>query len=60
MKKLIFILFISCLFPINGFGHVDHYKNFKSIKMEIFRNDKLIGNNDYFFNSHKKKITVIN
>ena len=60
MKKLIFILFISCLFPINGFGHVDHYKNFKSIKMEIFRNDKLIGNNDYFFNHQKKILEVTN
>ena len=59
-KKLILFLFISFLFPINGFGHVDHYKNFKNIKMEIFRNDKLIGNNNYFFNYQKKILEVTN
>ena len=60
MKKIISILFIFCLLPINGFSHVGHYKNFKNIKMEIFRNDKLIGNNDYFFNHKNKMIKVKN
>mgnify|MGYP006219156029 FL=1 len=60
MKKLIYILFIFSLIPISVFGHIDHYKNFKNIKMEIFRNDKLIGNNNYLFNQQQQMFTVKN
>ena len=57
--RIFFITFISIIFFLTETnGHVDHYKNFKNIKMEIFRNDKLIGNNDYYFN-HKNKLLVV-
>ena len=49
MKKIflnvIFFLFISS----NLNAHVSHYKNFKKIEMEIFRNDQLIGYQLLFF-----------
>ena len=60
MKKIflnvIFFLFIS--FNLNA--HVSHYKNFKKIEMEIFRNDQLIGFNYYFFEKDKNVIKVKN
>ena len=36
-------------------AHIAHYKNFKKIEMEIFRNNELIGYNHYFFD---KKIMI--
>ena len=60
MKKIflnvIFFLFVS----FNSNAHVSHYKNFKKIEMEIFRNDQLIGFNYYFFEKDKNVIKVKN
>ncbi len=37
---------------------MDHYKKYKKIEMDIFRNGKLIGYNNYFF-SRKGKETIV-
>tara|TARA_B110001452_G_C15033733_1_gene361149 strand:- start:14 stop:703 length:690 start_codon:yes stop_codon:yes gene_type:complete len=59
--RIFFITFISIIFfLVEANSHMAHYKNFKNIKMEIFRNDKLIGNNDYYFNQKNKLLTVKN
>tara|TARA_B110001454_G_scaffold169205_1_gene159480 strand:- start:71 stop:760 length:690 start_codon:yes stop_codon:yes gene_type:complete len=59
--RIFFITFISIIFFLaEANSHIAHYKNFKNIKMEIFRNDKLIGNNDYYFNQKNKLLTVKN
>ena len=44
--------------PNDVFAHTNHYKNIKKIEMEIFRNNKLIGYNNYFF-KRKENITEI-
>ena len=45
MKKiLIVLLFITLNFQSKA--HVDHYKNYKKIEMEILRNGKVIGYNN--------------
>ena len=60
MKKFflntIFFVFIST----NLNAHVSHYKNFKKIEMEIFRNNELIGYNYYFFKTKKNQTQITN
>ncbi len=59
MKKILIIL----LLLISNFAakaHMDHYKNFQKIEMEILRNGKVIGYNYYFFTRNGDEITVTN
>ena len=62
MNKIILIFFIALgiLFKINVFAHTDHYKNIKSIEMEIFKDNKYIGFSKFFFNKTQKKFEVTN
>ena len=62
MNKIILIFFIALgiLFKINAYAHTDHYKNIKSIEMEIFKDNKYIGFFKFFFNKNKKKFELIN
>ena len=57
MKKFILILFLI-IYPINSIAHIGHYSNYKKIEIEIYRNEKLIGYNYYFF-SRKDDVTTI-
>ena len=54
--KIILFLFIST----GLHAHISHYKNFKKIEMEIFRNNELIGYNYYFFETKENETQVIN
>ena len=62
MNKIILIFFIALgiLFKINVYAHTDHYKNIKSIEMEIFKDNKYIGFSKFFFNKTQKKFKVTN
>ena len=62
MNKIILIFFIALgiLFKINSYAHTDHYKNIKSIEMEIFKDNKYIGFSKFFFNKTQKKFEVTN
>jgi len=62
MNKIIFIFLIvlGILFNINAYAHTDHYKNIKSIEMEIFKDNKYIGFSKFFFNKTQKKFEVTN
>ena len=62
MNKIILIFFIALgiLFEINAYAHTDHYKNIKSIEMEIFKDNKYIGFSKFFFNKTQKKFEVTN
>ena len=55
---LIFFFYIIFVLvaPVNS--HTNHYKNLKKIEMEIFKDDKLIGYNYYFF-TKKDGLTII-
>jgi hypothetical protein len=55
MYKLVFILIF---FSTNLFAHTSHYKSFKKIEIEIFKDDNLIGYNYYFFTSEGDTVTV--
>ena len=59
IKKFLAWFFLLIFFtPANS--HVEHYKNFKKIEMEILKDGKVIGYNFYFFNKEDDIITVKN
>ena len=59
MKK-IFIFLIITIYSSTSIAHINHYKKFNKIEMEIFRNGELIGYNYYFFTRNGDKTTVTN
>ena len=59
MKK-IFIFLIITIYSTISFAHMDHYKKFNKIEMEIFRNGELIGYNYYFFTRNGDKTIITN
>jgi len=58
MKKILIIIII--LFSSNVMAHMDHYKKYNKIEMDIFRNGELIGYNYYFFTRKGNETTVTN
>ena len=58
MKKILILIFI--LFSSNVFAHMDHYKKYNKIEMDIFRNGELIGYNYYFFSRKGNKTIIVN
>ena len=58
MKK--FLTIIIVLLSSNVLAHMDHYKTYNKIEMDIFRNGKLIGYNYYFFTRKGDETTVAN
>ena len=60
MKKFFINIFICCLITSSLSAHILHYKDFKKIEMEVFRNNELIGYNYYFFKTKKDSVQVTN
>ena len=56
MKKIFIVIVV--LLSSNVLAHMDHYKKYNKIEMDIFRNGELIGYNYYFF-SRKGNETII-
>ena len=59
MKKIIIILTFT-LFSSISLAHMDHYKNFSKIEMDIFRNGKLIGYSNYLFDRNENNTVITN
>ena len=60
MKKIFTCIILFIFYSTNLNAHTSHYKNFKKIEMEIFRDNELIGYNYYFFKSENDHIQVTN
>ena len=60
MKKIFINIILFLFFSTNLNAHISHYKNFKKIEMEIFRNNELIGYNYYFFKTKNDEVQVTN
>ncbi len=56
MKKILVLIVV--LISSNVLAHIDHYKKYNKIEMDIFRNGELIGYNYYFF-TRKGDETII-
>jgi len=60
MKKIFINIILFIFFSTNLNAHISHYKKFKKIEMEIFRNNELIGYNYYFFKTKNDEVQVTN
>ena len=60
MKKIFINIILFLFISTNLNAHISHYKNFKKIEMEIFRNNELIGYNYYFFKKKNDEVQVTN
>jgi len=60
MKKFFINIALFLFFSTSLNAHISHYKNFKKIEMEIFRNNKLIGYNNYFFKKKNDELKITN
>ena len=60
MKKIFINIILFIFISTNLNAHTYHYKNFKKIQMEIFRNNELIGYNYYFFKTKNDEVQVTN
>ena len=60
MKKIFINIILLIFFSTNLNAHISHYKNFKKIEMEIFRNNELIGYSYYFFKNTNDEVQVTN
>ena len=58
MKKILVIIIV--LLSSNVLAHMDHYKKYNKIEMDIFRNGELIGYNYYFFKRNGDETIVTN
>ena len=58
MKKILVLIII--LISSNVLAHMDHYKKYNKIEMDIFRNGELIGYNYYFFTRKGDQTIVTN
>ena len=58
MKKILVIFIV--LLSSNVLAHMDHYKKYNKIEMDIFRNGELIGYNYYFFTRKGHETIVTN
>jgi len=58
MKKILVLIII--LFSSKVMAHMDHYKKYNKIEMDIFRNGELIGYNYYFFTRKGNETIVTN
>jgi hypothetical protein len=58
MKKIFINIILFLFISTNLNAHISHYKNFKKIEMEIFRNNELIGYNYYFFKTKNDEIQI--
>ena len=58
MKKILVLIII--LFSSKVMAHMDNYKKYNKIEMDIFRNGELIGYNYYFFTRKGNETIVTN
>ena len=58
MKKILILIFV--LFSSNVIAHMEHYKKYNRIEMDILRNGEIIGYNYYFFSRKGNQTTVTN
>ena len=58
MKKILVLILV--LFSSNVSAHMEHYKKYNKIEMDILRNGEIIGYNYYFFTRKDNQTTVTN
>ncbi len=60
ITKTLLLTIIIIFFPLKSFGHVEHYEKVERFLMEIFKDGKKIGFNNYTFNRNNKNLVIDN
>ena len=60
ITKTLLLTIIIIFFPLKSFAHVEHYEKVEKFLMEIFKDGKKIGFNNYTFNRNKKNLEIDN
>ena len=58
--KTLLLTTIIIFFPLKSFGHVEHYEKVEKFLMEIFKDGKKIGFNNYTFKRDNKNLEIDN
>ena len=60
ITKTLLLTIILIFFPLKSFAHVEHYEKVEKFLMEIFKDGKKIGFNNYTFNKNKENLVIDN
>ena len=60
ITKTLLLIIILIFFPLKSFAHVEHYEKVEKFLMEIFKDGKKIGFNNYTFNKNKENLVIDN
>ena len=60
IAKTLLLIIILIFFPLKSFEHVEHYEKVEKFLMEIFKDGKKIGFNNYTFNRNNKNLEIDN
>ena len=58
ITKTFLLTIIIIFFPLESFAHVEHYEKVEKFLMEIFKDGKKIGFNNYTFKRNKKNLEI--
>jgi len=58
ITKILLLTIIIIFFPLKSFAHVEHYEKVEKFLMEIFKDGKKIGFNNYTFNKNKENLVI--
>ena len=59
-SSIIFALTILIIIISTTYSYTDHYKNFKKIEMNVYRNGEIIGFSNYEFINNGNILEVLN
>ena len=59
ITKTLLLTIIIIFFPLKSFGHVEHYEKVERFLMEIFKDGKKIGFNNYTFSRDNKNLNCL-
>ena len=60
VNKISLLTIIIIFFPLKSFGHIEHYEKVEKFLMEIFKDGKKIGFNNYTFSRDNKNLKIDN
>ena len=60
MKIKVFLFMLILVYPSYSYSHLYHYKNINFIMMDVLKNGKKIGYNNYYFKFRDNKVDVKN
>ena len=60
ITKILLLTIILIFFPLKSFAHVEHYEKVEKFLMEIFKDGKKIGFNNYTFSRNDQNLEIDN